>query len=269
MCFYSSHTLNTILFSYGLKDFSYSSSLYMCLLLLLSMDIEANPGPRCGMVGLCRTCGAESYDEKESHSVEYNLNRRENGLKRVFHNHELLKIDHPHNPKFICKNCARQIMRYDIPESPFKVAKLEIEKKPLPIFLQSESKTENSKKETSVEELKTSWSSAKLNVQCEFMVFIATDIKIELKRDFDTKIAEMKNEDDTFKSTCLEEMNLQKYLCDREKRLVSFFLGFTGRTVQGLGDQIPKVVTTIESVYSLSLSSLMPFRYAKQQQQQK
>ena len=106
------------------------------------------------------------------------------------------------------------------------------------------------------------WSNYSLPVQAELLVFISKDITKTMKTDFDSNINTDWKENGLYKSSLLENMNLESYLRKRDIRLVSFLLGFLDVPLQHAGDSLPMLLTIVESIYNLVTGSVMPFSFS-------
>ena len=140
---------------------------------------------------------------------------------------------------------------------------LKTEKRFLAKFLESPSDCSYSNcqhNETSFEDLKKTWSSASYQNQCQFMVFLAQDIKTKIRKDIESNISQFKR-NGIYCADALGKMGLKRYLKDRESRLVCFLLGLNGKNLDSIGDDLPRYTFLIESFYNIASGSIMPLRY--------
>ena len=243
--------------------FWYFVHLYLITLSLQrSGDIEANPGP-VGLEGICRGCGSENVEGKECLKVQYFIDNYLGALEMAFHHGELLVSDNEKNPKFFCSGCAKHIRGCNTKQKQNQAKRVKMEKRFLITFLPSESDCDIKRcdhLQISISEMKLQWQKASERTQCQMMAFIASDIKGKISEDYANNIEKQKP-NGIFLQSMLEDMDPLEYLRCREKRLLTFILGLSGRSLTLLGDQLPKVIGIIDTIYSLSINAVMPFKY--------
>ena len=235
---------------------------YFSLSLLQSGDVEPNPGP-VGLVGVCRGCGTENIEEKECLKVQFFIKNYLSALEMAFHHGEHLVSDSERNPKFFCGDCAKYIRGCSAKLKQNQAKRVKLEKRFLLNFLPSETDCDLKRcdhVEISLSDMKLQWQNASERTQCLMMAFVANEIKSKISEDFNENI-EKRKKGGVFEKSMLEEMDPIGYLRCREKRLLTFILSLSGRSLTLLGDQLPKTIGIIDAIYSLSLNAVMPFKY--------
>ena len=118
--------------------------------------------------------------------------------------------------------------------------------------------------DVSLDTLKNMWEKASEKVQMGFMIYIAQDIKKQILVDVQENLKEFMSTDGSFDPDALETLNLLNYASQREKRLISFMVGFMGRPLATLGNKLPFVISVVELIYGICTGCVMPFGFHNQ-----
>ena len=70
----------------------------------------------------------------------------------------------------------------------------------------------------------------------------------------------MKKDGALYSNTELENLDIKKYTMERNKWLLALLLGMNGKSFDELGEDLPKITSTMESLYNLCTASIQPFR---------
>ena len=66
----------------------------------------------------------------------------------------------------------------------------------------------------------------------------------------------------TYSAKFLEEMDLVKYMKNRDKRILTLTLSLIGRSFENLGDDLPRAVLLTEMIYNASCHNIMPYSFS-------
>jgi hypothetical protein len=136
---------------------------------------------------------------------------------------------------------------------------LKIEKKTIPTFVCNKPIDANLF-EPNIHLLITLWKKCSLALQCQFLNEIAKTLKDAILSDYKNNIST--NKINGLDSNYIENLNLESYGNGREPRLLCFILGLIGKSVSNLGESLPQVVLTLESIYKLTTGSILPFTFS-------
>ena len=203
---------------------------------------------------MCRFCNAEIAKEVNWHKVEFLLSKYKSSVE----------LDHHLNPKFVCRPCADQVQenhKRQLKHDHFKRQKYE--KKFLPKFVPSATdcmfgKCDHIDLDPNV--LKAMWGKMNERRQCEFLAFSVQDLKSSIVKDITENFEGIKD-GRAFSGKFLDEMDLMQYLKGRDKRVLTFILAMMNRNCNNLGDDLPKAVILLESIYHASCGNIMPYSF--------
>ena len=233
------------------------------LLLILSNDVETNPGPTA-IGGLCRLCGSSSNDEKDCLRLTFFLENYAEAIASCYHHGELLHEDHILNPKFICVTCAKGLREFKkLTSSKQWFKRQKCEKKFLPNFLPSSSDCNIGNcdhKQLDISVLTNIWRGLTQRAQCLFLEMIVNELRHAIMEDYATNFDKMK-ENGKYKAEFLQNLNLRDYFLARDKRIITIVLTVFAKKIGDMDTDISKAVLLLEMIFSVVTASIMPFRY--------